>query len=458
MSVSMTRSAEVEDRLRAREPFLWINDEKRPSAASFHANAFTLEDIRNAERQWDRFGSLLATLFPDMEGSRGLIESPLVEAQSLQLSMTGDASSGRWLLKCDHALPVAGSVKARGGVFEVLLHAEELALAHRIINERDDRVRLASHEARALFSGHRIAVGSTGNLGLSIGIMAAALGFRVTVHMSQDAKPWKIARLRDCGVEVVRHPGDFGAAVAAGRARAQEERGSYFVDDENSMRLLLGYSVAALRLGRQLSGLGLTVDEAHPLFVYIPCGVGGAPGGITLGLRQLFGDSVHCFFAEPVASPCMLLRLAARRDESVSVGEIGLDNRTEADGLAVGRASELVVRMMKPHVSGIFTVSDQDLFMDLYRLMETEGLRVEPSATAGLRGPERLLHSSAGRAYLSTQVRGPLEQATHVMWTTGGAFVPESEYQAFYRRGRALAENRAASSGLSRRQLPSNLK
>jgi D-serine dehydratase len=346
VSVSMTRSAEIEDRLRTREPFLWINDEKRPSAAAFHANAVTLEDIRNAEQQWDRFGSLLATLFPELEGSRGLIESPLVEARSLQTTMTGDVSSGRWFFKCDHALPVAGSVKARGGVFEVLLHAEELALAHRIIKERDDRILLASHEARALFDEHRIGVGSTGNLGLSIGIMAAALGFQVTVHMSQDAKPWKIARLRDRGVEVVRHPGDFGAAVAAGRRRAQEERGSYFVDDENSLRLLLGYSVAALRLRRQLSGLGLTVDEAHPLLVYIPCGVGGAPGGITLGLRRLFGDGAHCFFAEPVASPCMLLRLAARRDESVSVGEIGLDNRTEADGLAAGRASELVARMV----------------------------------------------------------------------------------------------------------------
>ncbi len=355
MSGSVTRSAEVEHRLRSREPFLWINDEKRPSAAPFQANAVNLEDIRNAERQWERFGSLLATVFPDLEGSGGLIESPLVEARSLQAAMTGGAPSGRWLLKCDHALPVAGSVKARGGVFEVLLHAEELALAHRIIKERDDRVLLASHAARALFGEHRIAVGSTGNLGLSIGIMAAALGFQVAVHMSQDAKPWKIARLRDCGVEVVRHPGDFGAAVARGRARAQEEHNSYFVDDENSMRLLLGYSVAALRLERQLSGLGLTVDESHPLLVYIPCGVGGAPGGIALGLRCLFGDNVHCFFAEPVASPCMLLRLAARRDESISVGEIGLHNQTEADGLAVGRASELVARMVKPHVSGVFT-------------------------------------------------------------------------------------------------------
>jgi D-serine dehydratase len=166
--------------------------------------------------------------------------------------------------------------------------------------------------------------------------------------------------------------------------------------------------------------------------------VGGAPGGITFGLRQLFGDHVHCFLAEPVASPCMLVRLACTGDLPGSVADVGLDNLTEADGLAVARASELAARALRPLVSGVFTVPDENLFEDLYLLESTEGLRIEPSAAAGLRGPRWILDSPAGREYQSRLgLTDTIEGATHILWTTGGAFVPEEEYRKFHERGRA---------------------
>ena len=350
---------------------------------------------------------------------------------------------GRLWLKADHLLPVAGSIKARGGMHEVLEFAERLALRHGLIGAQagpDDYLALASPAARALFARHTVAVGSTGNLGLSIGVAASALGFSAVVHMSLEAKEWKKERLRQRGVQVVEHAGDYEAAVAAGRAQAAQDPFSHFVDDERSLSLLLGYSAAALHLQGQLRDAGIAVDAEHPLFVYLPCGVGGAPAGITFGLRQVLGPHVHCFFAEPVQSPCFMLQMMAGQGAHPSVYDWGLSNQTEADGLAVPRASLPAAELMESLLSGCFTVHDDTLFRQLVQVLDATGERIEPSAAAGFGGPAMLTGSDSGRAWLAEQgLQQHLARATHLVWTTGGLFVPPDEYERFVQRGRALS-------------------
>ena len=166
---------------------------------------------------------------------------------------------------------MAGSVKARGGIYEVLKHAEDLAIAAGKLKETDNYEKLCSDEMRAFFNQYTVQVGSTGNLGLSIGISSAAIGFKVKVHMSADARQWKKDLLR-----------------SKGRKLSDADPMSYFVDDEKSVNLFLGYAVAASRLKKQLEEQGVVVDEQHPLIVYIPTGVGGAPGGVAYGLKRVY--------------------------------------------------------------------------------------------------------------------------------------------------------------------------
>lgn len=425
LAISKTQQAQI----RQGTPLLWLNNQyQNPAAAPDKPD---IQAIFDAEARLARFAPLLQSLFPELETSQGIIESPLLPTPHLHQILS--PFGARTLVKADHSLPVAGSIKARGGIHEVLCFAEQLALEHHLLEDlNDDYRKLEFPDAKSLFSQYEIAVGSTGNLGLSIGIIGAALGFQATVHMSVDAKAWKKERLRKRGVQVVEHEADYGAAVAAGRAQAEANPKSYFVDDENSPRLFMGYAVAALRLKRQLEAQQIPVDGDHPLFVYLPAGVGGAPGGITFGLKALFGEHVHCFFAEPVQAPCMLLGMAgAPGSEPVSVYPFDLKIDTEADGLAVGQASQWVCDATRDQLAGVYTDHDDNLYRNLLTLKQQENIQVEPSAAIGCTGP-MMLNTPEGKAWLSDQKLDPfLENSTHLIWTTGGAFVPDSEYQAF---------------------------
>jgi len=426
------------DRLHQRQPTWLRNPCLSPATAVLPALPLARIDLDAAAERLQRWAPTLMVLFPELRAVDGLIESPLLDIPE-PVDVVGSRLPGRCLVKADHALPVAGSIKARGGIYEVLCVAEQIGIEAGLIVPGGDPLALVTPQAKACFEDYRIGVGSTGNLGLSIGIMASNLGFETTVHMSSEAKAWKKARLREHGVKVIEHAGDYAAAVAAGRVEMAGDARAHFVDDENSQMLLLGYAVAALRLGPQLEALGIAVSRERPLWVYLPCGVGGAPGGIAWGLKQVYGDAVQCFFAEPVAAPAFALRMLA--DGPCSVREIGLDGVTEADGLAVGQASELAFGMVRELLGGVLTVTDDELMEVLVRVERAIGERIEPSAAAGFLGPRRMDEAGEGAFPLADGVSK--ESITHLFWTTGGAFVPDAEYRGFYARGvERLARNK----------------
>lgn len=427
------------EKMQRAEEIIWLNPEKVPFAKSQKGAELTMADIEDAEARLLRFAPFIMKCFPETKERDGLIESELQEIPAMKEHLNTAYESrltGRLLLKKDSHLAIAGSVKARGGIYEVLKHTEELAFANGLLCETDDYAKLADEKCRKFFEQYTIQVGSTGNLGMSIGIMSAAIGYEVIVHMSADAKQWKKDLLRSRGVTVVEYESDYSEAVKNGRRLSDENPRSYFVDDENSRNLFLGYAVAAKRLVGQLKEQNVTVDAEHPLFVYIPCGVGGAPGGVTFGLKQLFGDHVHCFFAEPVQAPCMALGMISGLQNEIAVQDLGLSGLTHADGLAVGRPSGFVGGVMRPLLSGEFTLKDGKLYHYMRDLLKTEEIFLEPSACAAFQGPILIQNSPEGAAYIRKEhLEDKMANAAHIVWATGGSLVPEEirrEYQETY--------------------------
>jgi D-serine dehydratase len=415
------------------EEVAWFNPAVTSLSEALPYVGLGREDIRQASERLQRFAPYLMQVFPDTAPSQGIIESELARITGMKAWLSQEYAcdiTAQLLLKKDSHLPISGSIKARGGIYEVLTHAEKLATEAGLLSPEDDYSRLDSPAMREFFSHYSIAVGSTGNLGLSIGIMSAKLGFSVSVHMSADARQWKKDKLREHGVNVVEYAEDYGVAVAKGRREAESDPRCFFIDDENSRTLFLGYAVAGERLKQQFDQRGIKVDADHPLFVYLPCGVGGGPGGVAFGLKMAFGDHVHCIFAEPTHSPCMLLGVHTGLHDEIAVQDLGIDNVTAADGLAVGRPSGFVGRAMERLLDGYYTLSDEHMYRLLRQLYRHEGIKLEPSALAGMLGPVVVSRATEYRQRMG--LTGPcMQNATHLVWATGGGMVPEAEMDAY---------------------------
>ena len=428
-------------RLMNYEPLFWTNDQYQGVDLANEKSAYGPEDIKDAEDRLNRFAPYFAENFPETRPNNGIIESYISEIDDFKAFLEEYYQvtiPGTIYLKRDDTLPIAGTIKARGAIYEVLKHAEDLALETGLLKGiEDDYRKFGSDTFKDFFSHYKVMVGTTGNLGISVGIMAVSLGFDVVIHMSNEAKEWKKHYLRDNGVTVIEHQTNFTKAVEEGRAESDADPKSYFVDDEHSADLFLGYTVAASRLKKQLEAANVKVDADHPLFVFSPCGIGGSPGGTAFGLKQIYGDHVHCFFAQPTHMPSMLVGLLTKEYDKVTVMDAGIDAITNMDGLAVPRTSGFVAELMHDYFNGGITVSEEDQKKLLTKMIDLEDIHLEPAALAGTPGPAMLFGSEEGQAYLKKyQLEDKMDQATYIAWATGGSMVPKADMDAFYQEGK----------------------
>lgn len=433
-------SSETLELLKKEKEILWLNPRLKEAKLANAESVYTMADIEEVEARFQRFAPFIQRVFLETREQEGILESPLTEIEHMAQWLEGEYGvnlPGKMYVKRDDLLAISGTVKSRGAIYEVLKHAEDLALKEGLLKNINENYEIfASEEFTSFFSNYNLAVGTTGNLGISVGAMGRAFGFQVTVHMSEEAKAWKKNFLRERGVDVIEYKSNFTEAVNAGREASNQDPKSYFVDDEHSVDLFLGYTVGGYRMKKQLMEQGIKVDADHPLFVYLPCGIGGSPSGITFGLKHAFGDHVHCFFAEPTKMPSMVAGLESQKFDKICADDLSLGGLTVADGLAVPRTSALVAKLMNNYFSGGYTFKDESFQSLLTKLYEKENIFLEPAAVAGLAGPFKLLGSKSGQAYLvEHQLQNKLDNASHIAWGTGGSMVPEADRKDFINEG-----------------------
>jgi D-serine dehydratase len=189
--------------LQTYRPVCWINanaatNRSDSSKLQQHLQELPLQKhhLTQAIERWERLRPVLAHLFP-LEAPNGRIQSPLRSTSTAFQEMLGLPSSCTLFIKEDSKLAVCGSVKARGGLYETLAFAE--TINDDWILDEESKISLLDAIQEGLMEDYQVVVGSTGNLGLSVGLVAAAMGMKSTIHMSKDAKQWKKDLLRERG-------------------------------------------------------------------------------------------------------------------------------------------------------------------------------------------------------------------------------------------------------------------
>lgn len=102
---------------------------------------------------------------------------------------------------------------------------------------------------------------------------------------------------------------------------------------------------------------------------------------------------------------------------------------------------------MERLLDGLYTLDDQTMYDMLGWLAQEEGIRLEPSALAGMAGPQRICAAAAYQqrhGFSQTQ----LGNATHLVWATGGGMVPEDEMEQYGKRTLILTQCRKDGSAI----------
>jgi threonine dehydratase len=176
------------------------------------------------------------------------------------------------------------------------------------------------------------------------------------------ASPAKIARIRDCGAELVVGGDRYADALSASEAWAARS-GALPVHAFDQDETLLGQGTIGLELEQQIADLDTLLVS-----------VGG--GGLIAGIAAWYERTVAVVGVEPEAAPTLTKALAAGRPVDAEAGGIA------ADSLAPRRVGDRVFPIAERYVERVVLVSDDAIRRAQRALWATLRVVVEPGGAA----------------------------------------------------------------------------
>ena len=274
--------------------------------------------------------------FDDVLAARARIAPHIHQTSVLTSSFMDGLLGTRLFFKCEN-FQKAGAFKARGACNAVF--------------------GLSAREAEKGVATH-----SSGNHGLSLAYAAGRRGIPCTVVMPRTAPQAKKDAVMGYGGRVVECEPSTSSREKV-FAEVVARTGAEFVHPYNDARVIAGQATCSLELLDQVEGL-----EA----VIAPIGGGGMISGTCLALSRV-APSIKVYAGEP--------QQADDAHRSLAAGHIIADDAPEtvADGLKVP-LKELTWHFVSRHVSGILTVSEQEIIDAMKLVWKRMKIVMEPSS------------------------------------------------------------------------------
>lgn len=278
-----------------------------------------------------------------MEERRRLLQphvavTPSVELQSPLLApILGD---GRVFLKLE-SLQKTGTFKARG------------ALSVALDIPKSDLTR-------------GITAASAGNHAIAAAWAAAHVGAPAKVVMMSSANPFRVARARMLGAEVVIAEGGAGAMAEAERLASEE--GYTYIHPFEGPLTTLGAAGVGLEFLEQVADLDAVV---------VAIGGGGLISGVAAAVKAV-NPACKVYGVEPEGACSMRQSLDAGRPvKPASVKSL-------ADSLAAPSAMPFSFRVCQANIDDVVTLSDDDICAGVVLAQEEAKQAVEPAAGAAV--------------------------------------------------------------------------
>lgn len=214
----------------------------------------------------------------------------------------------------------------------------------------------AAEAAGEVEPGDRLVEPSSGNTGIGLAVVAAALGYDLTVVMpsSKSAERRRLVRAYGANVELV--DGNITAARARADALEAETEAVQLRQFENEANVRAHYETTGTEIVEQ-------VDDRRVDAFVVAVGTGGTLTGAGLRLREAF-PAVEIVAVEPADNAAL------------AGGPIGEDR---FEGMGPGFVSELVDRDL---IDRVETVAFDDAVTECRRLARDAGLLVGQSSGA----------------------------------------------------------------------------